>query len=289
MTDQLAVSNTQAVTQSFTDEELHTLKHTLATGTTNEQFALFVQTCQSSGLNPFLNQIYCIVYGNKMNIQVSVEGVLALARKQPDYKGIDVELIHENDEFKYDASTKEIIHNVGLPRGKVIGGYATAKREGFQDVVTLMETSEVEHMARGNNKNMWGNYFNDMFKKHITKRAAKLQYGIEISEDELISSSVDETPSYEQSKPKDITPNQIVIGEGEVVDLDQELKKAQEKVRRKANELNMSDDELKEIIKKQFNTTAKDLTLQQITGLLRLLEIQKPKEDPEMDFDVPFE
>lgn len=174
MSNQVALSNTQAVVGTFTQTELDTLKHTIAVGTSNEQFALFVQTCVNSGLNPFLNQIYCIVYGGKMSIQVAVEGVLALARKQPGFKGVDVELVHENDDFKYNPATKEITHSVGFPRGKVIGGYAIAKKENFTDVVTLMEVSEVEHMTKGNNKNMWTIYFNDMFKKHIMKRAAKL-------------------------------------------------------------------------------------------------------------------
>lgn len=286
MSNQIAVSNTQAVTQSFTQEELNTLKHTIANGTTNEQFSLFVQTCQASGLNPFLNQIYCIVYGGKMSLQVSVEGVLALARRQPDYRGVDVELVHENDEFKYNASSKEITHSAGFPRGKVIGGYAIAKREGFQDVVTLMETTEVEHMTKGTNKNMWGNYFNDMFKKHIIKRAAKLQFGIEISEDDIVTNPVAETPSYEPGPRKDITPEQIVIGEGEVIDPGEELKILWDKVGQQTSDLGMGKDELKVLIKEKFNAGAKELSLQQVIGLSKVLANQKPKEENlGMDFD----
>ncbi|BFH15871.1 hypothetical protein J6TS7_23270 [Paenibacillus dendritiformis] len=83
--------NTQAVVGGFSQSELDTLKSTIARGTTDEQFALFVQTCARSGLNPFLNQIYCIVYNGKngpvMSIQIAVEGVVALAKKHPQYKG----------------------------------------------------------------------------------------------------------------------------------------------------------------------------------------------------------
>ena len=66
MANQVAVSNTQAVVGSFTQSELDTIKGTIALGTSDEQFALFVQTCVNSGLNPFLNHIYCIVYNTKM-------------------------------------------------------------------------------------------------------------------------------------------------------------------------------------------------------------------------------
>ncbi|MGG0219387.1 recombinase RecT [Bacillus mycoides] len=85
-----AAPNTDKVIGNFTKLELDTIKNTIATGTTNEQFSLFVQTCVNSELNPFLNHIYCIVYGRKMSIQVSVEGVLHLARQKNGYKGISM-------------------------------------------------------------------------------------------------------------------------------------------------------------------------------------------------------
>ena len=287
MSNQVAVSNTQAVVGTFTQTELDTLKHTIAVGTSNEQFALFVQTCVNSGLNPFLNQIYCIVYGGKMSIQVAVEGVLALARKQPGFKGVDVELVHENDDFKYNPASKEITHSVGFPRGKVIGGYAIAKKENFTDVVTLMEVSEVEHMTKGNNKNMWTNYFNDMFKKHIMKRAAKLQYGIEIAEDEQIgSSSVDEATSGYR---KEITPNQIQIGEGEVIDPEDEMKARWSEIKSKQVRYDLSEEALKNIIKVNFNKVAKELTLQHLVGLSKLIDLEgnkkKATEPEEITFD----
>jgi recombination protein RecT len=216
MSKALTTVNTQAVVGSFTQSELDTLKQTIARGTTNEQFALFVQTCVNSGLNPFLNHIHCIVYNGKegptMSLQIAVEGILYLARKTEGYKGIDCQLVHENDEFNFNAKTKEIKHEIGFPRGKVIGGYAVAKRENFEDVVVLMEVNEVEHMLKGRNAHMWKEWFNDMFKKHLMKRAAKLQYGIEIAEDETINSSgpsIDDIPAYQPRK--DITPQQTLI------------------------------------------------------------------------------
>jgi recombination protein RecT len=69
----------------------------------------------------------------------------------------------------------------------------------------FIEREEVEHNLRGNNKALWEKYFNDFFKKHMVKRAAKGQFGIDISEDEggmSASPSVDNIESYER---KDIT------------------------------------------------------------------------------------
>lgn len=306
MTNQVtAAPNTEKVIGNFTKSELDTIKSTIATGTSNEQFALFVQTCVNSELNPFLNHIYCIVYGGKMSIQVSVEGVLHLARQKNGYKGIDVQTVHENDEFEADRSQEGewIIrkHQVKFPRGKVIGCYAVAQREGFKDVVVMMETDEVIHMKNGTNKHMWNNWFNDMFKKHAMKRAAKLQYGIEINEDEAVSSSpVDNVPSYEPEKRVDITPNkpnQIQVEDGETVDPEVELKNKQSEVMAKLSEYNMTNDDLQEIAVKHFKVPAAELNLQQLTGLVkflglehkkRLKEQEKAQEQPEQE-EIDFE
>ncbi|MEC5266353.1 RecT family recombinase, partial [Bacillus mycoides] len=290
---------------NFTKLELDTIKNTIATGTTNEQFSLFVQTCVNSELNPFLNHIYCIVYGGKMSIQVSVEGVLHLARQKNGYKGIDVQTVHENDEFEADRSQEGewIIrkHQVKFPRGKVIGCYAVAQRDGFKDVVVMMETDEVIHMKNGTNKHMWNNWFNDMFKKHAMKRAAKLQYGIEINEDEAVSSSpIDSVQSYEPEKRVDITPNnpsQIQVEEGETVDPEAELKKKQSEVMNKLQEYNMTNDDLQEIAVKHFKVLAAELNLQQLTGLVKFLDLEhkkrvkeqeKQQEQPEQE-EIDFE
>ncbi|MEC5240712.1 recombinase RecT [Bacillus mycoides] len=286
MTNQVtAAPNTDKVIGNFTKMELDTIKSTIATGTSNEQFALFVQTCVNSELNPFLNHIYCIVYGGKMSIQVSVEGVLHLARQKNGYKGIDVQTVHENDEFEADRSQEGewIIrkHQVKFPRGKVIGCYAVAQRDGFKDVVVMMETDEVIHMKNGTNKHMWNNWFNDMFKKHAMKRAAKLQYGIEINEDEAVSSSpVDSVPSYEPEKRVDITPNkpnQIQVEEGETVDPEAELKNKQSEVMTKLGEYNMTNDDLQEIAIKHFKVPAAELNLQQLTDLVKFLDLEHKK------------
>jgi len=295
MANQVAAVNTDKIIGNFTDMELTTIKNTIAVGTSDEQFKLFVQTCVNSGLNPFLNHIYCIVYGGKMSVQVSVEGILSLARKTQGYKGVKVQLVHENDEFKFNAANDEILHNVGFPRGKVIGGYAIAKREGFDDVVTLMEVSEIEHMKKSSNSKMWNSWFNDMFKKHLTKRAAKQQYGIEITEDEPIgSSAVDDAGSYERV---DITPNksnQIQVEDGETVDPEVELKNKWEEINKKLKGYGMEPHDLIAIIQQKFNKKPVDLSLQQIAALSKFIDLehaerQKKQTEPTQVIEVVAE
>lgn len=291
MVNQVAVSNTQAVVGSFTQSELDTLKGTIAAGTSNEQFALFVQTCVNSELNPFLNHIFCIVYGGKMSIQISVEGVLHLARQKNGYKGIDVQTVHENDEFDAERSSEGewVIknHKVKFPRGQVVGCYAVAQREGFKDVIVLMETNEVDHMKTGNNKHMWNNWYNDMFKKHVMKRAAKLQYGIEINEDESVGSNpVNQVDSYQPGARVDITPTQLQVEEGAVVNQDDELKNKWSAINEKLKEYGMTKDDLKIIIKEKFNMKPNDLSLQQITALSKFIDLEHANRQKEEAIEV---
>ena len=203
MSNQLMIGN-------FTQDDITTMQATIAKGTTPAQFNLFIRTAAASGLNPFLNHIYCIVYGQTMNIQISVEGIVFLAKKVDGFQGIDVQLVHDNDEFEasIDREGKWSIdaHKFKFPRGKVIGGYAIAYRDGFKPFTVFMEVTEVEHNLRGNNKALWEKYFNDFFKKHMVKRAAKGQFGIDISEDDNGTTAEPNINNVESYTRVDVTP-----------------------------------------------------------------------------------
>lgn len=285
------MSNQLALVGQFDEKQLATIKSTIAKGTTDEQFALFVQTCQASGLNPFLNHIHCIVYNTKdhgptMSIQIAVEGIQYLARQKEGYKGIDTQLVHENDDFKVGRTEdgKIVIknHEIGFPRGKVIGGYSIAKREGFDDVVVLMEADEVEHMKKGRNAQMWGTWFNDMFKKHLAKRAAKQQFGIEIAEDEAVGSQspLNSAGSYTE-RPRvdmgDITsqPQVIVTGDNSSVDQTEELERQRAKVKGQMEMLGWKTADLNKFVaEKTTKKKASDLSLQELVALTKLLDFE---------------
>lgn len=206
---QIQAINTDTVVGSFTQSELDTLKATIAKGTTNEQFALFVQTCARSGLNPFLNQIYCITYNGKdgpvMSIQIAVEGIVALAKRHPQYKGFIAHEVKQNDEFEIDVVTGEPKHRIiSMDRGKTVGAYCVAYREGAPNITVVITNDQVDHLVKGRNGQMWRDYFDDMIVKHAIKRAFKRQFGIEVAEDEYGVAGGD-LPAYDPPARKDIT------------------------------------------------------------------------------------
>ncbi|EAC3726771.1 recombinase RecT [Listeria monocytogenes] len=267
---------------NFDEEKLRTMQQTIAKGSTPQEFELFVQVCKNSGLNPFLNHVYFIKYGNQMNIQISVEGVEYLARRSEGYKGIDVQLVHEKDEIRFSRNDQGVMtvtkHEFGFPRGKVTGGYAIARRENFPDFVVVMDVSEVEHLKNGTNKAMWGKYFNDMFKKHLIKRAAKTQYGVEIGEDELLpSGGIANEPEYDPSQRKDITPENkaIEMDEGESKS-EEELKEEKwDLIQEKLKAYGLEREYLSNLIASKFAVKPQELSLPQIVALGKLIDLEQ--------------
>lgn len=216
--NQLAtLSLTPQITEAFKPEVLEVIRTSVAPTATDSEFLLFAHKAASYGLDPFKNEIFFIKYGNTARIQFAAEAYLAKARVMEGFQPPDTQMVHENDEFKIamNKETKEmevVCHEIGFPRGKIIGAYSIAYRDGHRPVTVIMDIEEVNHMFTGQNKDNWNKWTSDMFGKHVQQRALKRQYGLEF-EDETISQGNGESgiPEYKPQARKDITPNQEVI------------------------------------------------------------------------------
>jgi recombination protein RecT len=288
--NQLSAINTQEFENVFTQKELEVVVNSIAKGATNEELALFIQICKQNNLNPFKNHIYFIKYGNQMSIQVSVEGIQYLAQQRDDYKGVTVQLVHENDDFEIgvDPESQELKiekHTIKIPRGKVAAAYAIAKREGYPDKVVVIEAEEVDHL-KNKSGSQWKTYFNDMFKKHALKRALKLQFGIDV--DDAAGAQEDNVDSYQPRERKDITPEDL-DQEGEVVDEAADIQKAWDEIDAKVKSSSLTKKDVTALVKSNFNKKPGDLNLGQVTGLSKLVDMKigevKKEEALEMEFD----
>jgi recombination protein RecT len=288
--NQLSAINTQEFENVFTQKELEVVVNSIAKGATNEELALFIQICKQNNLNPFKNHIYFIKYGNQMSIQVSVEGIQYLAQQRDDYKGVTVQLVHENDDFEIgvDPESQELKiekHTIKIPRGKVAAAYAIAKREGYPDKVVVIEADEVEHL-RTKSGSQWKTYYNDMFKKHALKRALKLQFGIDV--DDPTGAQEDNVDSYQPRERKDITPEDL-DQEGEVVDETVDIQKAWDEIDAMVKSSSLTKKVVSDLVKSNFNKKPGDLNLGQVTGLSKLVDMKigeaKKEEALEMEFD----
>lgn len=271
---------------NFTKGELDTIRQTIAKDLNDPQFALFMRTAHGWGLNPFLGHIHGMAYGGKLSIQVAVEGYEFKAEEnyKDEYLGCEVQLVHENDKFSVrrekDGDTqvlKVVEHEFGFPRGKVIGGYAIARRKGHPDFTVLMEIEEVEELSK---KDMWKKWFNDMFKKHIKKRALKGQFRLSINEDEPVDqrNPIDATPSYQQSVIIDSgapSAKQIQTGENEFQSPEQILVQKREEVRQKMVACGMNNYNLEEFaMNSSIGKLPKEMDARELVALSRFLDVE---------------
>jgi recombination protein RecT len=282
----------EIVAGSLTRGEVATLKQTLTPqGINDAQFNLYIQTCAASGLNPFMNHIYAIPYKGRMNIQISVDGIHYLARKHPDYITASAEIVGENEVESFEAELLDgefriVKHKISLPlRGKAVAAYAIARRKDAPDQIIFMDRSEVEHMEKGINP-LWKSNFNDMFKKHVMKRVLKAQFGVDI-DDHSIEGSRDAV----QENARETQRREINIDENESVSEEELRKQVEKEIEEIMTTKSMSGDDLQSLAVRQFEKPTEQLTLQQLTGLKRFVELHqppKPKKQQEEPIDVVY-
>ncbi|MEH7157505.1 RecT family recombinase [Neobacillus drentensis] len=208
---------TPQITEAFAPQVLEVIRTSIAPTATDTEFLLFAHKAASYGLDPFKNEIFFIKYGNTARIQFAAEAYLAKARVMEGFQPPDTQMVHENDEFKIamNKETKEmevLVHEIGFPRGKIIGAYSIAYRDGHRPVTVISDIDEIAHMFTGQNKDNWNKWTADMYGKHVQQRALKRQYGLEFEDETITQDGQENTiPEYKPKERKDITPNQDVI------------------------------------------------------------------------------
>lgn len=276
-------------------QDITTIRETIAKDCNESQFNLFMSVAKSSGANPLLNEIYPTVRQGQLTIQFGYDFYIRKAKESDGYLGYDVQLVHENDEViverKTDPDGRSYMvikdHKITFPRGKVIAAYAIAFREGVTPFTVFMEVEEVEHLRKSNigmQKTMWNNYFGDMFKKHVLKRALKGQFGLEFDDQ-----TIDQDNSYEPRQRKDITPSQNVIEVSEheepqsepeqsenepVEDEETQIKKARAEMKKKFKQLGITDkEEMTKYIQEHCEIKGDKPTLAELKGLLKIMDM----------------
>lgn len=201
---------TPEITEAFQPAVLEVIRNSIAPTANDQEFLLFAHKAASYGLDPFKNEIFFIKYGSQARIQFAAEAYLSKAREQEGFIPPDTQMVHENDEFKIamNKETKQmevVQHEIGFPRGKIIGAYSVAYREGFPPVTVIMDIDEVSHMFTGQNKDNWNKWTSDMFGKHVQQRALKKQYGLSFED---VTITQNDVPQPVTQQRRDITPNQ---------------------------------------------------------------------------------
>lgn len=75
---------------------LKVLKHTVAKGATDAEFALFVEYCKSTKLNPFKKEIWFIKAGDRLQLMTGINGYWTIANDHPAFDGAEGGLIDKD-------------------------------------------------------------------------------------------------------------------------------------------------------------------------------------------------
>ncbi|MFD5022255.1 RecT family recombinase [Paenibacillus sp. NPDC058367] len=282
---------TPEIAAAFQPEVLEVIRTSICPTANDAEFLLFAHKAASYGLDPFKNEIFFIKYGNQARIQFAAEAYLAKAREKDGFQPPDTQMVCDNDVFKArkNPDTKEIEiveHEIGFPRGEIIGAYSITYRDGYRPVTVLMDRSEIQHMFSGQNKDNWNKWTSDMFGKHVELRGLKKQYGLEFGDED--TERQPQSNSFDPKQRTDVTPTSadpevIDTGgtkefpkqQGDVSNDDDRLKQARADMKKKFTQLGVTDKaEMAEHMNKYCKMKGDVPTLQELTGYLKVMDLQ---------------
>jgi recombination protein RecT len=158
------------------------------------------------GLNPVKKQCYFIVYGNKLELQKSYLGTIAVAKRTGDVKDIVANTVYSDDTFEYeiDAITgvKKIIkHSQKLENidiSKIKGFYAIITRNDgstYTEIMTLAQAKSAWEMGKAKGVSPAHKQFPDqMGCKSVINRGLKVIIGSSDDADLYEEDDMPETP-----------------------------------------------------------------------------------------------
>lgn len=285
---------TPEIKEAFPVEVLNVIRTSLCPTATDPEFMLFAHKAASYGLDPFKNEIFFIKYGNTARIQFAAEAYLSKAREKEGFQPPDTQVVCENDDFKARKTKQEdgsddweiISHEVSFPRGKIIGAYSIAYRDGYRPVTAFVEKEHISHVYTGQNKDNWNKWEPDMIGKFVEQRALKKQYGLEF-EDTEIQQDGQTNQGYER---KDVTPEATVIDhkeqpkqaeqtpppveESAEESEEEKVKKARAEVAAKFQQLGITTKkDQAEYIKNHAKIKGNAPTLPELLGLIKIMDL----------------
>lgn len=166
------------------------------------------------GLSPAKDQCYFIVYGNELQMQRSYFGTVAAVKRLDGVKKVRAEVVHEKDDFEIGANEDmELVVKRFVPKfenqdNQIIGAFAMIKTDEGTDftVMTKKEIDQSWAQTRQKNNEVQQNFSQEMAKRTVLNRAAKMF--INTSDDsDLLTGAINDTTSNEyDDERRDVTP-----------------------------------------------------------------------------------
>ncbi len=149
-----AHNKTETASGPWSPERVELIRRTICPrGIGEDEFALFIEQCKRSGLDPLLKEAFCVArrqntgsrerpnWVSRHEFQPSEAGMLARAERFPDCKGIQASAVYAEDEIIVDQGRGEVVHrfNPAKRKGSLVGAWARVVREGKLPVVVWLD------------------------------------------------------------------------------------------------------------------------------------------------------
>ena len=162
------------------------------------------------GLNPAKNQCYFIVYGNKLTMQRSYFGSIAVAKQlNPNIEDIYAEVVYQDDTFKMSKKRGKTVvseHETALEnmdKKKIKAAYATVLYDDGREESIVMTIDQIHQAWRQSKTSVFddkgnvkansthGKFTEEMAKKSVINRLCKQL--INTTDDSILAKSIRES------------------------------------------------------------------------------------------------
>jgi phage recombination protein Bet len=174
----------------FHPDQVEAIKRTVARDCTDAELVMFLEVCARYNLDPFAKQIYAAKIKGAVQIIVSRDGLLALAHKEEDFKGLTGDVVHRSDTFSvsYKDGKRSVTHEYAYggasERDEIIGAWAEVRREGHESTFFFAPMEEYE---RTNGDTPWKHHPSSMILKVAEVYALRKAYSVSgvVGEEEM--------------------------------------------------------------------------------------------------------
>lgn len=131
-------------------------------------------------LNPVLKEAYLVPRGGMVCLDISYIGLVKLATDTGAIEWVQAETVREKDEFEFTGVGNRPLHRMKPfeDRGAVVGVYCVAQLASGPCLTTIMSKAEVDSIRDKSSQaakyGPWVDFYEEMAKKTVIKRAAKL-------------------------------------------------------------------------------------------------------------------
>ena len=266
------------VKSDFSDNQINTIKNTVAKGATNDELKMFIHLCNTYDLDPFAKEIWFIKYRDQTSIITSRDGYLKIANRNSHFKGMSSDVVYSGDKF---IKTKDgVQHAYGISnRGKPVGAYALVYRDD-RDIPAYFYAPISDY---GKNSGVWGQYPHAMILKVAEAMALKRAFSISglTTQEELGSDNyqpvIDVQPVHNKRKLADIYNRYLAVCDN------------QKNHALNAIKLIIGDTPSSQLSDEQINALEEDLKSREMSQFIKNSPAFKQEEIQQQEGNLPFE